>query len=137
MATKRMAGHEEPEPHISPEAYAVFIAQIELHHVWLIATRVENQVGPEGPRDAVDVRITSEPHWLDRDGGFDATQRYEVQFVTGDASVARVDVTFGVRFTSGQPMTEDIFHVFHAVNLPLNTWPYLREFVSTTTGRMG
>ena len=35
-----------------------------------------------------------------------------------------------------EPMTEGIFAVFQDVNLPVNTWPYLREFLAATTGRM-
>jgi preprotein translocase subunit SecB len=34
-------------------------------------------------------------------------------------------------------MTKDYFGVFVQVNLPVNTWPYFREFVHSTVSRMG
>lgn len=34
-------------------------------------------------------------------------------------------------------MTEEIFSIFREVNLPVNTWPYLREFLASTFGRFG
>src|SRR3712207_6224097 len=57
--------------------------------------------------------------------------------VLADEPLAEIEVTFGLRFRSKQPMTEVFFEVFEEVNLPVNTWPYLREFVSSTLGRMG
>lgn len=137
MATRRATSHREPEHRISPEEYAVFIAQIELRDIWLQQAHAKNQLGPEGPRGAIEVEITDDTRWHAREGGFDAIQQFALRFALGDAPLAEIEVTFALRFRSAQAMTEEIFQVFRAVNLPLNTWPYLREFVSATTGRMG
>ena len=42
-----------------------------------------------------------------------------------------------VEFESDMPMTDEIFEVFQERNLPVNTWPYLRAFVSDSVSRMG
>ena len=34
-------------------------------------------------------------------------------------------------------MSEELFTVFQEVNLPVNTWPYLRSFLADGLGRMG
>ncbi|MHB8576340.1 MAG: hypothetical protein ACYDCQ_13525 [Dehalococcoidia bacterium] len=50
--------------------------------------------------------------------------------------LAEINAVFALDFTSPLPMTNTIFPIFSENNLPVNTWPYLREFVSTTLGRM-
>lgn len=121
----------------TPDEYADFIGQIELLDVWLVREQVDNRHGPRAPHRA-GVAITSpEPAWEDVRGGFDVRFPYNVRFADGDTLHAELTVTFGLRFSSSQPMTDRIFNVFKDVNLPVNTWPFLREYVSTTLGRMG
>lgn len=121
----------------SPEAYSAFIGQIELLDVWLIEAHIENRHGRRAPGRS-GVAVTSpEPTWEAASDGFDVQFPYVVQFTDGSAIHADLSVTFGLHFSSAQPMTPAIFEVFKNVNLQVNTWPFLREFVSTTLGRMG
>jgi len=50
--------------------------------------------------------------------------------------LAEIDVTFGLRFTSKEPMSDEIFAIFRDTNVPVNIWPYLREYLASTAGRM-
>ena len=119
-----------------PQEYAAFIRQIELVHVWLDEANLANHHGPNAPEHAA-VQIESSTSYESWEAGFQAIQSYEVQMVEGEKVLADIEVRFGLRFTSKEEMTEERFAVFREVNLPVNTWPYLREFVSTTLGRMG
>jgi len=70
--------------------------------------------------------------------GFRALHRYTVRAQgRGDTTQAVIEVTFAVDFASTQPMTEELFETFGGANLPVNTWPFLREFAAAATGRMG
>lgn len=135
----RRRGRAGSDLKISPADYAAFIGQIELIDLWLQSSNVENRYGPERP-DQAGLGISTESRFEPfEDGfrGFDAYHRYQVRVERDGDILAEVEATFGVRFRSDQPMTPDIFDVFAEVNLPVNTWPYFREFLSTTMGRMG
>lgn len=121
---------------VSPTEYAQFIRQLELVQVWLSSTRVLNHHGPRTPNQAV-VSIDSDAEWEPQDNGFRTHHHYKIQLRAIDDVFAEIDVTFSVDFTSSEPMTDDIFSVFQRVNLPVNTWPFVREYISTTLGRMG
>lgn len=136
MSTRGMTPRRRVRPPTA-EAYSSFIGQIELLDVWLIGAHIENRHGRRAPVRS-GVAVTSpEPTWEEVIDGFDVRFPYVVQFTDGGELHAELKVTFGLHFSSGQPMTDGLFRVFKAVNLPVNTWPFLREFVSTTLGRMG
>lgn len=126
----------EDRPGITREDYAAFIAQIELLDVWLQEARVVNYYGPRLPAQG-GFRIDSEVGWEAHPGGFRALNRDRVVLCTDDETYAEIEVTFALDFASRESMTDEIFTWFGEVNLPVNTWPYLREFVSTALGRMG
>ena len=114
----------------------MFIGQIELTDIWLIQAHVANRHGPHTPVEAA-VSFESEATWHTWERGFCVEHAWRVHFDSPDVRLAEVEVTFGLRFSSQQAMTDRVFAVFREVNLPVNTWPYLREFVATTLGRMG
>lgn len=121
----------------TPEQYAEFVGQIDLVDLWLVDARIINSRGSRAPRQAALAIATPESDWSNTEGGFDVRFPYSARFLEGDEVHAEIDVTFGLRFTSRQPMTSGIYSVFERINLPVNTWPFFREFVSTTVGRMG
>lgn len=53
------------------------------------------------------------------------------------APVGEVRLAATAFYTSDEPMTNEIFDVFGELNLPLNVYPYVREFVHSATTRMG
>ena len=147
----------------TPEEYAAFIGQIELEAVWLGEAHVFNAFGPgldnepvgmyteEGGEDArgpgpgrpvatdvsTDVAVESSAGWSPYQDGFHAWYQYGLQINRSDGAPIEIEVVFGLRFRSERPMTSPIFELFKEVNLPVNTWPFLREFVHSMTGRMG
>jgi hypothetical protein len=67
-----------------------------------------------------------------------AFHRYDVTVKDdkGKKRLALVSVTFAVYYVSKIPMTDQIFEKFCQLNLPLNTWPYFREFTHNSLARM-
>lgn len=137
MTSKPLADSTSTESaaRISPKAYAAFVGEIELEAIWLNDARVRNHQGPDAPERS-NIRVDMDARWEDHQGGFRTYCQYKVRVKAGNTPSLDVDVTFGLDFSSGQPMTEEIFAIFSDVNLPVNTWPYLREYVATTMGRM-
>lgn len=48
----------------------------------------------------------------------------------------KISCSYSVTFRSKTPLTSDFWDIFSAINLPINTWPFFREFVQNTTQRM-
>ncbi len=122
---------------VTPEQYAAFIQQLELDSIWLADAQVQNNVGPDMPDEA---RIVFEPREAEFEvieTGFEATHEYGLQIHDDGSVIAEITATFAVRFRSEQVMTAELFEPFKEVNLPVNTWPFFREFVHTTLGRFG
>ncbi len=125
-----------PEPAaVTPEQYAGFIQQLELLTVWLHDVGVQNHRGPETPAQAQSL-IDARASWKPSTEGFQALQAYRLRLESAGETAAEIDVTFGLRFRSQDAMTDALFAVFQEVNLPVNSWPYLREFVAAMLGRM-
>lgn len=118
------------------DGYRRFIGQIHLRDIWLMSSRCENKQGPGTP-DHVKVAIADEPSWSSLEHGFRAAVRYRIRFKAGAKTLVSLEATFAADFSSDEPMTDELFSMFAHANLPLNTWPYLREFTAASLGRMG
>jgi hypothetical protein len=121
---------------VSPTAYNMFIQQIELRAIWLKSAEVRNSYGPDAPKEAK-IAIRRDANFEQIDVGFRAFQQYVFRLKAADALLAEIKVEFAADFASNEPITDGIFTLFKEVNLPVNTWPYFREFVATTMGRWG
>lgn len=133
---RRRAARSAGISFVAPEAYAAFVGQIELRAIWLEASRVANHRGPKTPEAGATINISSNEQWEAVTAGFRVHHRTTVELEAPGALLAEVEVTFGLDFESKEPMNDALFEVFKAVNLPLNTWPFVREYLSTTMGRM-
>ena len=125
----------EAQP-IDPAIYNAFIGQIEISSIWLSSSSIENSGGPGSPGEA-SIDISASARWESVEDGFVAFHAYDVKIEGTDSKAANMSVTFGLEFNSEQAMTEELFAVFQEVNLPVNTWPYLRAFLADALGRMG
>jgi len=128
---------EAPGPElVDLKTYRRFIGQIELQAIWLAGAKIDNRFGPATP-EQTSIQIEDTHSWEEIHHGFRASVRYRVRFKQGAKIQSTIEATYAADFTSAAPMTDEIFSVFAKNNLPLNTWPYLRAFVSDTLGRMG
>jgi len=119
----------------SPEEYNAFIQQIDLQSVWLASAKIDNAVGAEAP-DRTDVTVKRFSSWGLVSGGFLAFDTYTVVLGAPGDPAATIEVTFGLDYRSELAMTDALFEPFKEFNLPLNAWPYAREFVASATARM-
>lgn len=137
MVAARTGTRRRKPAEITPDQYAAFIQQLELESIWLAEASVRNDTGPEMPDEA---RIVFEPLEAEFElieGGFECYHEYGLQIHSDGSPVAEIMASLGVRFRSEELMTDQLFEPFREVNLPVNTWPFFREFVHTTLGRFG
>jgi hypothetical protein len=120
----------------TPEEYSTFIGQIELRNLWMHAGSAHNELGPLTP-ERVYLEVEDQPSYEPSAAGFICTHAYLVRANSEGHEAFRITLELKVQFDSAAPMTDRIFKVFATANLPLNTWPYLREFVASSVARMG
>lgn len=133
---------------VSDADYIRFIQGVELQDIWLHEARVE-RLGSAGPSGSVGLEIETRVRWGPGEHGFLAFHGFRVHLTTADEQreemasadapdgVATLEAEFALLYASEMAATEELFDRFQEVNLPVNSWPYLREFVSTTLARMG
>lgn len=120
------------------QEYNDFIRQIEITDIRLISAKVDNY-GYDILPQANKISYSSTAWYDNREDFIDVYDKYNVAVrdTENRKRVAKLTVTFCVTYISKIQMDEDIFDIFIDRNLPLNTWPYFREFTHDTFNRMG
>lgn len=119
------------------EDYNAFVRQIEIIDVSIVSAKADKldvAYFPDSPK----VNWRSVVSYNNRQEVFDVLQRYNVTISEPETkeSKAKLAVVFKVTYSSKIPMNAEFFEMFKE-NIFLNTWPYFREFIHNTLGRMG
>lgn len=126
-------------PAVSPEEYREFIQGIELTRVYLSDARVKRLRTPNLESKLSFGQSYGKRKFTNIDGGFHATFNLQITLIEeGDEKpIGEINVTYAGEYRSEKKITKKIFEIFEELNLPLNLYPYVREYVHTTTNRMG
>jgi hypothetical protein len=125
------------EPSISPKEYNEFLGGVQPREVRLVRAGVDAPVryGDVELQAAVEL---GDSRYEPSDDGFFAWQtgRFTGRDPDGNEMIV-VEAEFELRYSSETPISDTIFEVFQNINLPVNVWPYLREFFQQSTLRAG
>lgn len=64
------------------------------------------------------------------------SHNYKVSTKYKRKKIFELNATFSVEFEATEGFSEEFYEIFKESSLRLMTWPYLREFVASMTGRM-
>lgn len=121
----------------TPREYGEFISQIDLRAIWLKQSEITNNAGLVPPSEAR-FSIEDQSSWAIEPGvGFSVSITYTVEMRAGATTTMRLRASYELLYSSETAITDEIFEVFKRHNLPVNAWPYLREYVANTLGRFG
>ncbi len=134
--SKKPGKRARDEP-LKPADYNAFIAGLELTQIRLVAAEVSAPNLPERRPLAPHLHL-EEGTYRSSEGQFAAQQMLLFTGTYKDETepAIRIRVTFEVVYATPARMTDALFSEFKRRNLPLNTWPYCREFVQSTLARM-
>jgi len=126
---KKMLSHKE---------YNNFVRHIEIDDIRIVSAQVNILDYSYFPSSA-EVKWRMKASYENSEGQFNVSHRYNVTIRDKETNEdkAKISVTFYVVYSSKTPITNGFFEIFKARNLPLNTWPYFREFVHNITSRVG
>jgi preprotein translocase subunit SecB len=122
---------------IAPEIYRKIVNGLELKNLYLTSCNSSVDRANIGP----DVKIK-----IDDDASFTRSEKKEIEVIqtfsiqakdqASKKKVLNIKCEYRLIFTSKEDFTEEFFEVFKKVNLPINSWPFFREFVYNMTSRM-
>ena len=120
------------------EEYRKFIEQIDITDIRIVAAQIDVIDHAYSPSLA-EVRWRVSASFEHIKNGFNISHRYNVTVKDKKTkeNKARISVTFLVSYSSKIPINDDLFNIFKERNLPVNTWPYFREFVHNSIIRVG
>lgn len=118
--------------------YNEFIKQIKIEGLRIVSARV-NILDYSYSPSSTEVKWSMRAIYEKAEKQFNVSHRYNVTILDKETSEAKakISVTFFVVYSSKIPVSDDFFNIFKTRNLPLNTWPYFREFIHNITLRMG
>ena len=125
---------------VSPGEYRDFIKGIDLKSISFNKASFELLVSemPKEIKPVVNVKNRAE--LLEPSPkGFSSKHKYNLLCsdpVEKKEKYLRISAEFLVEYSSEKQITDDLFQIFKEVNLPVNTWPYFREYVHSCMGRL-
>ena len=137
-----MPSKAKPKPQLpSPEEYNRFVGGLELRRVRLVEATVRALEAMPNP-SASEVKLEEQYSFTPADGGFEAVGRFLLRVRERETKTeqGKVEVSFGFLYTSAVRPEADgfagFFEVFREVNLPINMWPFAREYIHNAMSRM-
>ena len=120
--------------------YSDFIAGLTLQSIWLCELSFTNEYGFEKPNE-VPVNISVLGRWDIDEAKFVAQSRYEVMMKADseDSSPPAIEIIaiFSASFDSKVQPNEAMLEEFTHSNLPVFTWPYMRQLFADLLARTG
>lgn len=122
---------------MTPQVYNAFINGVDLVSVRLSGAEIRARSTPERKQLLPSVEQTS--RFVNEDGHVVLFHEltFSGKYEDEDESAVVIRAEFEVRYSTAERMTKEMFSEFRQRNLPLNTWPYFREFVHAALARAG
>jgi hypothetical protein len=137
-----MAAPDDAPDRPSPEEYQTFVRGLELVDVRLVGCDVSAQEAIDDPSRVV-LNLDQQTTFNVFEGAFEAVQEYQFYFLDREKEdeLGQIDASFGFVYETDQATDaadfERYLEVFSFVSLPVNVWPFAREFVHDMTMRLG
>lgn len=132
---------EDQQP--SPEEYGTFVKGLELTRVRVVQSHVEAPY-PVSDASAVSIELEKETQFRVHEEieSFEALSQFDFTFDEEGVEdpVGTISVTYSFLYESdmvgGDEPLDPYFEIFGEVSLPVNVWPFVREYVHNTTSRI-
>lgn len=124
----------------TPQEYHEFVRGLELLNVRLVGCEMASMEVVREP-EQVEISLEQRTTFNVFDEGFEALQDYRFAFTREQNEVGHIDLEFAFVYESEFANVDDdidpYLSIFKMVSLPVNVWPFAREFVHSMTSRMG
>ena len=124
---------------IEPKRYGEILRGIELHDIFLKSCSAEIKREKLEKTKGLKVSIKDKVDKHQSDNKVVVTHKFFLNAKPSEEEkdfVIKISVAFCLVYTSSSPLEDDFFDVFKEMSLPVNSWPYFREFIQSMTQRM-
>jgi preprotein translocase subunit SecB len=123
---------------IDPKKYSEILSKTQLLEIYMESCSVSQVREGIHSEKKINIEINDRAIIKKAETGFKVLHKYDIKTVSPEATKPslRISVAFALVFSCDYSVGKSFFDVFKNVNLPLNSWPYLREFVQSTVQRM-
>jgi len=122
---------------LEPKEYHRILSSLKLQEIYLISSSVS--LDRENLQKSLKISLNNRATYEQQEDRLKVTHKF---FLKTDIpenqkeAPLKISATFRLTFISKHPLKKEFFEIFKQINLPLNSWPYFREFVQSTTQRM-
>lgn len=124
----------------TPEAYNKFIAGLDLLNIRILRSDVDLRNVPHRTQASeISFNTQATTSYMATQAGFVAQLDCSLvlfQAMSGQR-YGHINCLAVAEYSASIPMNDQLFSVFKSRNLPLNVWPFVREFVFSTVSRAG
>ncbi|MDZ7721627.1 MAG: protein-export chaperone SecB [candidate division KSB1 bacterium] len=122
-------------PNISPEHYRKTLETIELLNISCI--KMSAHISHELLTPQMNISIRDQASFENIDQGFKVENKYTLTSKNNEKKTAiKIECVYLITFKSSKDIDEDFFDIYKTHSLPLNVWPFFREYVNSLTSRM-
>lgn len=122
---------------LTPQEYRAVLKEVQLNEIMLeeCTAKLRRERLHKSLEITIDQKTT---HEIQEDNSVSVHRAYILTASSGAKKdfALRLTCTFRLKYSSKTTLTEDFMQIFEDQNIPMNTWPYFREFVQGMTQRM-
>ncbi len=122
---------------LTPQEYRAILKDVELEEVMLdeASAKIHRDKIDKSLEISIDEKITHEIH------GDTVVSVHHFYTLTAPPGSKRdfflkLTCAFELKYSAKTTLSESFMEIFKDTNIPLNTWPYFREFAQSMTQRM-
>ena len=129
---------KDAKPEISPEDYRKTLDHVQLISITMDACSVKVNRGKADGNINLNVKNKAS-YSIEDEKNIVVASNYDLVATktTKKEFALKIMCTYRVVFSTEEPVTDDFMDVFMEINVPMNTWPYFREFVQNMVQRSG
>jgi preprotein translocase subunit SecB len=124
---------------IDPKRYSEILKQVHLNEIYLDSCSVSQKRQNLIQQKSIEFKIRDKVSYQQDDQRLKVTHNYVLTAKPPDLEkdfALKISVTFCLGYLSKKVIEEDFFDVYKEESLPINSWPYFREFVQSMTQRL-
>ena len=124
---------------MDPKKYYSILKKLELNEIYIESCTVSQLRDELLSEKNLQVTVKDKAMLEQQDSKVTIIHKYDLKAKTSQTEKGfplKVSATFCLIFRTDDKIEKPFFDIFKKINLPLNSWPYFREFVQSITQRM-
>ncbi len=120
---------------MKPKVYREYLDSVQLKNISLRESKTKYYGGFQPPKKQ-ELSVAGSTKYGKKEDFYEILQKYVITGKAGKKKILEISATFCVILKSDKELPDEFFEIYNEISLPINTWPFLREFANSMTARM-